>query len=567
MTPSLKMTPLILLLGGLGCSGVSSQDAGIGIANADADAAPGRLVVDLQDETSLDEARAATGLDLSWVSERTADEALAVVDVADLSAAQAALIDHPLVEAVEPSLRFEALGFPDDPLRAKQWNFDTIGAEVGWRVGAGRGITVAVIDTGVTKVADLNTTQVLDGVSFVKGTDSAADDNGHGTHVAGTIAQSTNNAIGVTGLAPESIILPIKVLSGGGFGRSEWVAAGIDEAVDQGAEVINLSLGGPPSRVIQNATKKAVEAGVVVVAAAGNSGRKGVSSPASVPGVIAVSATGPDDEFAPYSSWGKEVSISAPGGNKKKTGGGILQDTISTESAEGHAFREFQGTSMATPHVAGAAAVLLSAGAGSPQQVKDILLETSHDLGEPGPDPKFGHGRLDIAAAVTALSLKANGGLFGFAAGGALLLGVLGRMRRRRLLMAATAGMVSGGIFFMPMLPVNPHPIIDMLAMPFLNWPGGAWAANPLWLSALLPVVLTFFLAPVRFLSPVIAGFSAGIGIHLLHGAFFGSLDVMWLSGLLGQGWLTLNGVVALFCALAGIGLLNYQAKKAEDLY
>ncbi|MFT5683771.1 MAG: serine protease [Myxococcota bacterium] len=566
MTTPLKMTPLLLLLGGLGCAeadwGATHSD--IGIENADAEAIPGRLVVDLQDWTSLEDAREATGLDLEWVSERTEDEALAVVDVPDLAAAQDALEGHPLIEAVEPSLAFEAFGFPDDPLREKQWNFDKIGAEVGWRVGAGRGVIVAVIDTGVTKVADLNNTQILDGVSFVKGADTAADDNGHGTHVAGTIAQSTNNSIGVTGLAPEAIILPIKVLSGSGSGRSEWVAAGIDEAVDQGAEVINLSLGGPPSRVIQNATKKAVAAGVIVVAAAGNSGRKGVSSPASVPGVIAVSATGPDDELAPYSSWGNEVSISAPGGNKQKAGGGILQDTISTESAEGHAFREFQGTSMATPHVAGAAAILLSAGAGSPQQVKDILMESSLDLGEPGPDPKFGHGRLDIASAVKTLSLREHGGLFGFAAIGALLLGLVGRMRRKRLMMAATAGLVGGGLFFMPMLPFNPHPIIDMLAMPFLNWPGGAWAANPLWLSALLPISLTFFLAPVRFLSPIVAGFAAGIGAHLLHGAFSGSLDVLWLSGMVGQGWLALNGVLSLLCALAGIGLLNYQDKKAE---
>jgi serine protease len=560
------MTPLIALLGGLGCDDAADWGS-VHTDNAPAAEEPGRLVVDLIDNTDLEYAREATGLALEWVDERTADEALAVVEVSSLAAAQAALTSHPLVEAVEPSMQFEALGFPDDPLRSKQWNFDKVGAEVGWRVGAGRGITVAVIDTGVTKVADLNTTQVLDGVSFVRGADTAADDNGHGTHVAGTIAQSTHNAIGVTGLAPEAIILPIKVLSGSGYGRSEWVAAGIDEAVDQGADVINLSLGGSNSKVIQNAAKKAVEAGVIVVAAAGNSGRKGVSSPANVPGVIAVSATGPDDELAPYSSWGKEVAISAPGGNKKKAGGGILQDTISSESAEGHAFREFQGTSMATPHVAGAAAVLLSAGAGSPKQVRDILLESSLDLGAPGPDPKFGHGRLDIAAAVKTLSLREHGGMFGFAAVGALLLSLLGRMRRGRLVMAATAGLVGGGVFFMPMIPINPHPLIDMLAMPLLNWPGGAWAANPLWLSALLPLGLTFFLAPVRTLAPIIAGIAAGIGAHLLHGAFSGSLDVLWFSGIVGQGWLAINGAVSLLCALASIGLLNYQIKKNEASY
>ena len=564
-SPFLRRWPIgaglaVALVGG------AQADSADDYAGQDATSGPGRLIVDLKDGTSLEAARRLTGLPLEWVDARTADESLAAVEVDDLAAEVARLAGLDGIEAVEGSMQVEALGWPNDPLLEKQWNFEKVGASTGWRAGAGRGVRVAVIDTGVTQVADLNQTTILKGATFVSGTKTAADDNGHGTHVAGTIAQSTNNGVGVAGLAYEAEILPIKVLSGGGFGRSEWVAAGIDEAVDQGAQVINLSLGGSSSRVIQNATKKAVAAGVIVVAAAGNSGREGVSCPANVPGVIAVSATGPDDALAFYSTWGKEVFLSAPGGNKRIEGGGILQDTIDKDASDGHAFKEFQGTSMATPHVAGAAAVLLGAGAGSPEQVKEILARSSVDLGDPGRDSKYGHGRLDIAAAVRTLVLQEHGALFGLSALSALGLAFLGGLRRHWGRMALTAGLVSGGAFFLPLLPLAPSSTLELLAIPLLNWPGvtisAAWASSPLWLSALLPLAATFFLAPVRFLGPLVAGLAAGVGVHLLHGAATGSLDVAWLPGTLGSAWLGVNGVLSILGALAAVGLTRYQDRK-----
>ena len=250
----------------------------------------GTLVVDLVDGTSLEDARKATGLDLRWVAPQTEDEALAEVEVPDLGQAQRALASLSLVEVAEPSIEVQAYGFPNDPMFDAQWNFDIVGAKQGWRMGGGRGVTVAVVDTGVTKVADLEGTTILPGVSFTGGSPDGADGNGHGTHVAGTIAQTTNNALGVAGLAPNAKILPVKVLTDFGIGRSEWIAAGIDEAVDRGADVINLSLGGPTSAVMQNAVRKAVDAGVIVVAAAGNSSREGVGCPANTPGAIAVNS-------------------------------------------------------------------------------------------------------------------------------------------------------------------------------------------------------------------------------------------------------------------------------------
>ncbi|MCK6505817.1 S8 family serine peptidase [Myxococcota bacterium] len=531
----------------------------------------GLLVVDLVDGTSLDEARARTGLDLRWATARSEDEALAVVEVADLPAEVARLEQVAGVEAVEPSVTMEALGlvptlrYPDDPLYAQQWNLRTVDAPAGWRAGGGVGVTVAVVDTGVSRVPDLGGTVLLEGVSFVPGRGTADDDNGHGTHVAGTIAQTTNNGLGVAGVAPRARILPLKALSGAGFGQSEWIASAIDEAADQGAQVINLSLGGGRSKVIEVAVQKAAERGVLVVAAAGNSGREGVGWPARSPHALGVSATGPDDTLAPYSTWGEGVDLSAPGGDKRKAGGGILQDTVDG-GKDGHAFKELQGTSMATPHVAGAAAVLLGAGAGSPAHVRALLDAGAVDLGEPGPDPRYGQGRLDVGASLRRLLLVERPSLAALGAGLAFALASFGGMRRKGLV-AATAAAVAGGLFFLPLLPLPPATWLDLLGRPLLSWPhllGGArLASNPLWLSAALPALLTFVAGPTRAFGWLAAGVSAGVGAHLLHGAVTGSLDPLWLSGAAGTGWLAVNGVLCLLftVAVAGVDRLDRQRR------
>ncbi len=521
----------------------------------------GTLVVDLVDGTSLDDARKATGLDLQWVAPQTEDEALAEVQVADLAEAQRALASLPLVEVAEPSIEVEAYGFPNDPMFDAQWNFDIVGAKQGWRMGGGRGVTVAVVDTGVTKVADLEGTTILPGVSFTGGSPDGADGNGHGTHVAGTIAQTTNNALGVAGLAPNAKILPVKVLTDFGIGRSEWIAAGIDEAVDRGADVINLSLGGPTSAVMQNAVRKAVDAGVIVVAAAGNSSREGVGCPANTPGAIAVSATGPDDVLAFYSSWGKEVAISAPGGDKRKTGGGILQDTI---EGKGHAFKEFQGTSMATPHVAGAAAVLLSAGAGSPDEVKALLFDGAKDLGAPGWDSKYGHGRLDLGKALQMLVVRERAPLFGIAAAAAFLLSLLSGARVRFVTLLAAA-LTAGGAFFLAWLPVPPNAVTDLLALPILEWPsvlGRFWVGFPLWLSVVVPLVGTFVFGATRSLGPLTAGMLVGVGTHLVWGGVTGTLHPWGMAGSMALGWLVVNGVLTLGLAVATLGVTKLRDRK-----
>lgn len=513
------------------------------------------LVVDLIDGTSLEDARAATGLDLAWATSVSSDEALAVVAVADPAAAAAALGGNPLVEAAEPSLVFEALGYPDDPLYPRQWNLAKVGASAGWRAGSGAGVLVAVIDTGVSPVPDLGGTRVLPGLSLLPGGGDGRDEHGHGTHVAGTIGQTTNNGLGVAGLAPAATILPLKVLDATGRGSSQGVAAAIDEAVDEGAAVINLSLGGPHSKVLDLAVKKATRAGVLVVAAAGNTGAEGVGCPAHAPGALAVSATGPQDRLAFYSTFGPEVALSAPGGDKNLEGGGILQDTLDPSAEDGHGFLELQGTSMATPHVTGAAAVLLGLGAPSGQAAAALLEETAVDLGDPGRDARYGYGRIDVAAA--AQGAVSRYGLSRFLLGGLLSLGLvwIGRLRRGPLLVAI-GGLSAAGLFFLPLLPLPPS--LAFLGTAPLLWPAAVlppfWARSPLLLSAALPFALTFALGLTRSLGPVVAAISAGFGAWLLSAAWAGGPLPSLLPPSLGQVWLGANGLFALFCALAAVG-------------
>ena len=521
--------------------------------------APGVLVVDLLDNTSAAEMNQVSqrlGSTLSWVHPLAADEALATAYVPDLAAAVARIKDHPLVEVVEPEMDQTMMGYPNDPLYEKQWNLRSMGAPVGWaRTSGGSGVTVAVLDTGVAPVADLTPGTVLPGVSFVQGEETHEDFQGHGTHVAGTIAQATNNGIGTAGVAPAASILPVKVLSSKGQGKSAWIAAGVDYAADEGAQVINLSLGGAYSKVIHLAVKKARNRGVLVVAAAGNSGRKGVSYPGGLKETIGVSAVGPNGSLAPYSSWGAGVDIAAPGGDKQLKEGGILQNTIGGDSSDG-VYLEFQGTSMATPHVAGAAAILLSNGL-SVDQVEPLLLTSANGSTF---TPKLGHGRLDLAQALSHTGTGYNLHRFLWASFATWLLIRLGMTRKTRMATAVlVAGFTAGGLFFLGWMPVGDGYFVSMLSRGILDWPvvflGRPWVSFPLWLSALLPFCVTFALGAVSISRPVAIGFVSGIGTHLLHGAVTGSLEPSFIPFGLGGLWLGVNAAVCLLFALAMIGM------------
>jgi serine protease len=350
-----------------------------------------------------------------------------------------------------------AAALPNDPgssgrpggWQLDQWNFLAaagVDAPRAWDnlIAAGhpggQGVTVAVLDTGLAfenhgryhRSPDISRFRIKAPFSFCphggpNGDPCAGtsrhpdDDNGHGTHVASTIGEATSNAIGETGLAYGVTLMPVQVLSRLGVGDEESISRGIVYAVRHGAQVINLSFefgktvtSAAEIPQIAKAVRFAHRRGVVVVGAAGNTAQAHVDYPAALPDVISVGAVTDDDCLATYSNTGNTLALVAPGGgddagldqpncNPDRHGRPILQVTFTRSNKAFHLPTDFVGTSMATPHVAATAALVIASGVlgphPSPNAILQRLQSTARDLGAPGWDPIYGAGLVDAGAA------------------------------------------------------------------------------------------------------------------------------------------------------------------------
>ncbi len=263
------------------------------------------------------------------------------------------------------------------------WGIARVNAPAAWKAGRGAGVKVAVVDTGIDAAHPDLAANVAGGFNAMVATASWADDHGHGTHVAGTIA-AVHNSTGVVGVAPEARLYGVKVLDKNGSGYYSTIIAGIGWAVENKMQVLNMSLGGPnDNQSMHDAVKRAVEAGVTVVCAAGNSGGS-VSYPGAYPESIAVSASNNFDKITTWSSRGPQVAFIAPG-------------SLVLSTFKGGGYRFLSGTSMASPHVAGLAALKLGqAGNLAPAALREALKAAASPLSGMTPDEQ-GAGMIDAA--------------------------------------------------------------------------------------------------------------------------------------------------------------------------
>ncbi|KPJ64176.1 hypothetical protein AMJ44_13240, partial [candidate division WOR-1 bacterium DG_54_3] len=374
---------------------------------------------------------------------------LKVPDNTDILAIVKELNASPNVEYAEPNYIYQVCAAPNDPYYSSSgswgqayddlWGLKSISAEMAWDICTGSSdIVVAVVDTGVDyEHEDLSTNiwsnpaeiagngidddgngyvDDVKGWDFHNSDDDPMDDNGHGTHCSGTIAGLGNNNIGVVGVVWTGKIMPLKALSAYGGGYTSSLAAALEYAAYNGADVINNSWGGyGSSQLIEDAVNYAHSLGCVVVAAAGNDDDDVDNyTPARLANVIAVASVGHNDLKSDFSNWGTKIEVAAPGGDSSD--GDLQQKYVNILSLRangtdlygygglhivGTNYYRVRGTSMACPHVAGLAALILSNKPGfTNEQVRQVLWESADDLGDPGRDIYYGHGKINAYRAL-----------------------------------------------------------------------------------------------------------------------------------------------------------------------
>lgn len=550
----------------VGCDGGPNYNAKAGTLNPDIRAEngtiPGRVVIDAMDDISDAEHQAL----LVKIQGQFPHINFSATDLAEqtkimVGEVQPDQVDDVIefirsdsrVQHVEPSYEMKALYEPNDPMYKDQWGMKMVGTETAWNYTTGRGVVVAVIDTGIAcedrdgfhKISDLQQTKCTAGWNFVENHEHAFDDHGHGTHVAGTIAQSTNNNIGVVGIAYRATLMPVKVLSGSGSGTSEDVADGIRWAADHGAQVINLSLGGShPARIQQDAINYARSKGTVVIAAAGNSGGP-VGYPAAFDGVVAVSAIDSEGLIAKFSSRGPQVDIGAPGV-------AITQQTVCAEEKGKNGCEQYatwNGTSMATPHVAGAAALLVSLGVTDPDTIEQTLKENARTNKTTNGQPTlYGSGLLNVGPMVRKVVWHQALTRLVFIGGLTLLL--FSTLKNRNGILPrggvywASAILTGVGLFFLPMLGLNIE-ILRSVSRPLVEMDLEFSANLHHWLplaSLVVPAAMTVLTWHLKSLRMATAGVSIGVAAYLGGALFMGGIynPLSWMF----QAWMTANAVV-----------------------
>ena len=325
-----------------------------------------------------------------------------------VNAVVAELEADPAVASAEPNYRVQlvddgsvAAVDVSDPITSGQYSLDRMRVRQAWSRSTGGGNLIAVLDTGVQAGHPDLAGRVVRGRDFVNDDENAADDNGHGTWVAGIIAASANDGYGIAGISWSDKILPVKIMNREGTGSTSDLIAAIRWSADKGADVINMSVGGfPYSQIMQDAVNYAFAKGAVLVGAAGNNRREERFYPASFDNVISVSATQVDDQFSNWSSYGPDVDVSAPGSSVLTTN--CFKCTYADHDSWG-AHTYISGTSFATPNVSGVLALIRARFPGlTSQQVVNRLFNTVDDLGYRGWDNRYGRGRVNAQRALGA---------------------------------------------------------------------------------------------------------------------------------------------------------------------